>query len=99
MEKQKQIKKINKEIVILHYRFDIMILQYITDDSGQKNAVLLPIKEWENLQKELKELQILRQYKEKYLFLVGLKEAIDEVKLHSEGKIKLQTAKGFLNEL
>jgi PHD/YefM family antitoxin component YafN of YafNO toxin-antitoxin module len=76
-----------------------MILQYITDDSGQKNAVLLPIKDWENLQNELKELQILRQYKEKYLFLEGLKEAMIEVKQHNEGKIKLQTAKDFLNEL
>jgi PHD/YefM family antitoxin component YafN of YafNO toxin-antitoxin module len=73
-----------------------MDIQYITDKKGKKNAVLLPLSEWENIQKELKELEKLRDKKQ---YILELKEAIDEVSLAKEGKIKLQSAKDFLNEL
>ena len=76
-----------------------MRLQYITDNLGHRNAILLSMTDWEDMQKKLKELKALRIYKQKTAFLVGLKEALEESKLHSEGKIKLQTAKDFLNEL
>ncbi len=36
---------------------------------------------------------------EKYKILEGLKQAIDEVNLHKQGKIKLKSAKALLNEL
>jgi hypothetical protein len=32
-------------------------------------------------------------------FVDGIKEALDQVELHLQGKIKLQTAKEFLDEL
>lgn len=35
----------------------------------------------------------------KKAFMYDLKESIEEVKLAKEGKIKLQSAKDFLNEL
>jgi hypothetical protein len=73
-----------------------MNLQYITDTKGHKNAVQLPMKDWEQIQKDLKELEELR---DKKAFMADLKEAIEEVKLAKEGKIKLQSAKDFLNEL
>lgn len=73
-----------------------MDIQYITDKKGKKNAVLLPLSDWENIQKELKELEKLRDKKQ---FILELKGAIDEVSLAKEGKIKLQSAKDFLNEL
>jgi hypothetical protein len=31
--------------------------------------------------------------------LLQIKQAVDEVKLHKNGKLKLKTAKEFLNEL
>lgn len=73
-----------------------MNLQYITDIKGNKKAVQLPIEDWENIQNDLKELENLR---DKKAFMYDLKESIEEVKLAKEGKIKLQSAKDFLNEL
>lgn len=73
-----------------------MNLQYIIDIRGHKSAVQLPIRDWQQIQKELKELEKLRKKK---AFLVDLKDAVEEVKLAKLGKIKLQSAKDFLNEL
>lgn len=52
--------------------------------------------EWLRIQKELKELERLR---DKKAFFEDLKESVEEVKLAKEGKVKLQSAKDFLNEL
>lgn len=38
-----------------------MDIQYITDKKGNKSAVLLPIKEWEKIQKDLKVLDELKK--------------------------------------
>ncbi len=73
-----------------------MNLQYITDKKGNKNAVQLPIEDWEQIQNDLIELEKLR---DKKTFIYDLIESIEEVKLAKEGKIKLQSAKDFLNEL
>ena len=73
-----------------------MELQYITDNKGHKSAVQLPINYWLKIQKELKELEKLR---DKKAFFADLIEAVEEVKLAKQGKVKLQSAKDFLNEL
>ena len=73
-----------------------MELQFISDSLGHKNAVMLSISDWDKIQKDLKELERLRNKK---IFLSELAEAIEEVKLIKEGKIKTRTAKEFLNEL
>jgi len=73
-----------------------MELQYITDLKGRKSAVQLPMNDWLKIQKELKELEKLR---DKKTFFADLKESVEEVKLAKEGKIKLQSGKEFLNEL
>ncbi len=73
-----------------------MNVQYITDTKGRKKAVRLPIEDWEQIQNDLKELETLR---DKKAFMYDLKDSIEEVKLAKEGKIKLQSAKDFLNEL
>jgi PHD/YefM family antitoxin component YafN of YafNO toxin-antitoxin module len=36
-----------------------MNIPYITDTRGQKNAVQLPLKDWEQIQKDLDELKRL----------------------------------------
>lgn len=73
-----------------------MNLQYITDGRGQKNAVQIPMSEWEKIQKDLEELKRLRNKK---LFLSELAEAVEEMKLIKEGKAEARNAEDFLDEL
>jgi len=53
-----------------------MNLQYITDTKGNKNAVQLLMKEWKQIQKDLEELERLRNKKK---FMAEL-EAVEEMK-------------------
>ena len=73
-----------------------MNLQYITDRKGHKNAVQLPMKDWERIQRDLDELERLRNKK---LFMTELAEAVEEMKQIKEGKIQARDAEDFLNEL
>jgi len=73
-----------------------MNIQYITDIQGQKSAVQLPLKDWEQIQKDLVELKRLRSKK---LFLTELAEAVEEMKQIREGKKQARNAEEFLNEL
>ncbi|MCH8318865.1 MAG: hypothetical protein IIA88_10310 [Bacteroidetes bacterium] len=66
-----------------------MNLQYISDDKGEKNAVIIPMKQWKIIEKKLGKQSIIDD----------LKEAFEEVKLIREGKIKPQSLKQLLNEL
>ncbi len=70
--------------------------QYVTDVSGQKNAVLLNFKDWERIMKDLEELDKL---KDKQMFFLGLKEAFEEVKLIKQGKKKPNSLKDLIHEL
>jgi PHD/YefM family antitoxin component YafN of YafNO toxin-antitoxin module len=47
-----------------------MNLQYITDTKGHKNAVQLSIKDWEQIQKDLNELE---RFRNKKVFVADLK--------------------------
>ena len=73
-----------------------MDLQYLTDKKGRKNAVQLPLKEWEKIEKDLEELKRLRNKK---LFFSDLAEAVEEMKHIKEGKVKSRNAEDFINEL
>jgi DNA-binding TFAR19-related protein (PDSD5 family) len=73
-----------------------MNLQFITDTKGHKSAVQLPLKDWEQIQKDLRELERLRNKK---LFMTELAEAVEEMKLIKEGKVQARNAEDFLNEL
>ncbi len=73
-----------------------MDLQYITDGRGRKSGVQLPIQDWAKIQKDLEELERLRNKK---LFLSELAEAVEEMKLIKEGKAQARNAEDFLNEL
>lgn len=81
-----------------------MNVQYLTDNRGRRTGVFIPIKEWEMLQKQLNipaesvaTDDLAGPTKESVL--AGIKEAVGEVKLHRQGKIKMQSARDFLNEL
>lgn len=73
-----------------------MDLQYIKDAKGHKSAVQLSMKEWERIQKDLVELERLRNKK---MFMTELAEAVEEMKLIKEGKKQARNAEDFLNEL
>jgi hypothetical protein len=77
-----------------------MNLQYISDNKGKKAGVFIPIEDWKILQKHLAGLVDL-EYNEpdKAEILDGLRNAVDEVKLHREGKVKLKPARELLHEL
>ena len=73
-----------------------MKLHYITDNQGHKCAVQLPLKDWEQIQKDLDELGRLRNKK---TFMTDLVEAVEEIKLIKEGKKEARNAEDFFNEL
>lgn len=66
-----------------------MEIQYITDKKGHKTNVVIPYKEWEQLMKEM----------HKQRLLLGLKEAVADVKTMMTGKKKMRTIKELINEL
>ncbi len=73
-----------------------MDLQYITNTKGLKSAVQVPMKYWEQIQKDLEELERLRNKK---LFMTELAEAVEEMKLIMKDKRKARNAEDFINEL
>jgi hypothetical protein len=77
-----------------------MKLQYISDNKGKKTGVFIPIDDWKLIQQHLSGVVEL-DYQEptKTKILEGLKNALNEVKLHQEGKIKLKPARELLHEL
>ncbi|MDO8283335.1 MAG: hypothetical protein Q7U10_12065 [Thermodesulfovibrionia bacterium] len=66
-----------------------MGIQYITDTKGHRKNVVIPYKEWETLMKEMQKQRVL----------LGLKEAVSEVKAMAAGKKKMRTFKELIDEL
>jgi hypothetical protein len=65
-------------------------VKYIVDDSGQKTSVLVPIKDWENLNANYRKLQ------KKLEVFTSIREGLKEVKQSQKSGRKLQTLKEFL---
>jgi lipoate-protein ligase A len=77
-----------------------MNLQYILDSKGQKTGVFIPIEDWEKLKSYIKEIQETEDKEPSKAEIVeGIKEALQEVNQHQEGKIKLNPARELLDEL
>jgi hypothetical protein len=77
-----------------------MKLQYVSDNKGKKTGVFIPIADWNILKTHLAgiaELNIDEPTKAE--ILEGFTEALQEVKLHREGKVKLKSARELLHEL
>lgn len=85
-----------KRARLINKKEDIMNIHYITDTKGHKSAVQLPLKDWEQIQKDLSELERLRNKK---LFLTELTEAVEEMKQIREGRKQANNAEDFLDEL
>jgi len=58
--------------------------------------VQLPLKEWEQIQKDLEELERLRNKKR---FLSELAESVEGMKLVKEGKLQARDAQDLIDEL
>lgn len=65
-------------------------LKYITDDSGKRTSVLVPVKVWEELNTNYEKLQT------KLGILNGIRNGLHEVKRTKRSGKKLQTLKDFL---
>ena len=64
-------------------------MQYLVNDRGRNTAVVVPIKEWNDLQKAKRKLEILN----------GIENALQEVSEIKKGKLSKITLKGFLDDL
>jgi len=76
-----------------------MKLQIIQDSKGKATGVFIPIKEWKTLKKQYHDLELLEAEPNKNLMLAELKEAITELKLIEQGKLKARPIKELLDEL
>ena len=77
-----------------------MKLQIIEDSNGKPAGVFIPIKEWNALKKQYKDLAALENNEpEKESLLQELKSAIAELKAIEEGQLQARPAKELLDEL
>ncbi|MBW8051661.1 MAG: hypothetical protein FVQ77_15255 [Cytophagales bacterium] len=77
-----------------------MNLQYISDSNGKTTGIFIPIKDWEVLKKRLKGLKQEEDTEPtKQGILDGIKQAVKEVNLIKQGKLKATPLKDFLDEL
>ena len=75
-----------------------MNVQYVSDASGKPTAVLIPIKEWERLQKHLPEATTIESSaKEK--FKAEFRAGVQEMRLMRESKLPKYPLRQFLSEL
>lgn len=77
-----------------------MRLQVIQDGKGNPTGVYIPISQWRKLKKQYQSLEEL-EYEEptKEQLLLELKEAVKELKLVEQGKVKARPVKELLDEL
>jgi hypothetical protein len=77
-----------------------MRLQVIQNSKGKPTGVYIPINEWNALKKQYNGLEVL-EYEEpsKVQLIQELKQAVQELKLVEQGKLKTRPVKALLDEL
>lgn len=77
-----------------------MSLQIIQDGKGKATGVFIPINQWKRLKKQYKDLEML-EYQEptREQLLQEMREAISQLQLIEQGKLKARPAKDLLDEL
>ena len=68
-------------------------LQYVSDSSGKRKSVQVPLTDWEKLMAKLK------KYEQTLRIRSDLKAAFEEVAVLRKSKRKKQSLNDFLNEL
>jgi len=77
-----------------------MSLQVIQDSKGKTTGVYIPINDWKRLKRQYKELETLEiERPTKEQLLQELKEAVQELSLIEQGKLKARPATALLDEL
>ncbi len=77
-----------------------MKLQIIQDSKGKATGVYIPINDWNTLKKQYSELEVLEfEEPSKEQILFEFKEAVNELKLIDQGKLKSRPLKALLDEL
>lgn len=77
-----------------------MKLQIIEDSKGEATGIFIPIQDWKELKKRYKDLETLEHGQPtKDQLLQELKEAVNELNLIEQGKLKARPAKALLDEL
>jgi len=77
-----------------------MQVQIIQDEKGKATGVFIPIKKWRQLKKQFTGLEELeKSTADKVDLLQEIRQAIYELKLVEEGKLKARPAKELLDEL
>jgi len=66
-----------------------MQIQYVMDGKGKKTAIQLSLKQWNELQKGMKKLELFEE----------LKQSIKDMEMHSKGKLKTPNTKQLLAQL
>jgi PHD/YefM family antitoxin component YafN of YafNO toxin-antitoxin module len=70
-----------------------MNIQIATNNQGKRSAVIIPFREWELLQSKINKLETEQR------ILLGINDAMQEVKAIIKGKKNAKTLQSFLNEL
>jgi len=98
---QKGIEKLVSDSNAFQFLNDEEDLYTVNDiNRGKTTGVYIPIQEWEDLKtkfKGLEEVELAEQSKEE--ILQGLQQAVEEMNLVKQGKLKARDAKDLLNEL
>ena len=77
-----------------------MKLQVIQDGKGKTTGVYIPISKWKELKKQYRDLEYLEDEEpSKVQVLRELKDAVNELRLIEQGKLKARPAKELLDEL
>ncbi|MGJ7032079.1 hypothetical protein [Niabella hirudinis] len=77
-----------------------MRLQMIQDSKGKTTGVYIPINEWKELKKQYRDLESLEyEAPTKEELMQELKEAVQQLKLVEQGKLKGRPVKNLLDEL
>lgn len=76
-----------------------MKIQVVEDSKGKATGVFIPISDWAKLKKRHKELAELESNSSASLAIKELKEALIELRLVEQGKLKARPVQDLLDEL
>lgn len=76
-----------------------MSLQYISDNKGKTSGVYIPIQEWNRLKRKYTILNVLEGKHEDMKILDDLRDAVNDINLINQGKLKAKSFNEFLDEL
>ena len=74
-------------------------IQYLTDQSGKLQSVLVPIEEWVSMLQKIETIEVNQSETSETQFKKRFRDAMIEAKKFDAGKIKGISAEDFLRDL